>query len=156
MGSGQDPTLDMRPHCHRCVRGLAFLWGAGVSQCLIELLHVQGELNWVGCRLGPQVIHPCLQTLWKQLSIFTLLHLPHFSRGCGAEIPPSFSYQLPAVEVHAAQLAVVWLSNVDVEGLTLVDEGSAVGRHLEHGLLGDLPHRLVQVFQVLRDPCNAL
>lgn len=35
--------------------------------CLLQLLLVQGELDGVGGRLGPQVVHPSLQTLrWEK------------------------------------------------------------------------------------------
>lgn len=35
--------------------------------CLLQLLLVQGELDGVGGRLGPQIVHPSLQTLrWEK------------------------------------------------------------------------------------------
>ena len=58
--------------------------------------------------------------------------------------------------MHAGQLAVVRLGDVDVERLALVDEGAAVGGHLEHRLLGDLPHRLIESLQVSRDTGDGL
>ena len=58
------------------------------------------------------------------------------------------TYKSPGVEMHGRELAVVWLSDVDIEWLALVDEGPPVGSHLKHNLLGDLPHCLVQGFQV--------
>lgn len=39
-------------------------------------------------------------------------------------------YLLPPVEVHAGQFAIVGFSNVNVEGLALVDEGSSICSHL--------------------------
>lgn len=62
----------------------------------------------------------------------------------------------PAVEVHAGQLAVVRLSDVDVQGLALVDEGAAVGSHLEYGLLRDFPNGFVQLLDVIWNPINVL
>lgn len=53
--------------------------------------------------------------------------------------------------MHAGEFAVVGLGDVDVEGLALVDEGSSVRCHLQDGFLGDLPHRLVELLQVLRN-----
>ena len=74
--------------------------------------------------------------------------------------PGAFSlistYQLPAIEVHAAQFAVVWLGNVNVEGLTLVDVGATICCHLQDSLLGDLPDGFVQLLQVVGDPFNVL
>ena len=55
----------------------------------------------------------------------------------------------PAEEVHAGQFAVVWLSDVDVQGLALVDEGAAVGCHLQYGLLRDFPNCFIELLQVL-------
>ncbi len=63
--------------------------------------------------------------------------------------PPGLTHLFPAVEVHAGQFAVVRLSDVDVQGLALVDEGAAVGGHLQHGLLGDFPHGFVQLLQIV-------
>jgi hypothetical protein len=37
---------------------------------------------------------------------------------------------------------------VDVQRLALVDEGAAVGSHLEDGLLRNLPNGFVQRFQI--------
>ena len=45
------------------------------------------------------------------------------------------THQFPGVEVHAGQFAVVWLGNVKIEGLTLVNVGSTVCRHLQDNLL---------------------
>ena len=58
--------------------------------------------------------------------------------------------QLPAVEVHAGQLAVVGLGDVNVERLTLVDEGTAIGRHLQDDLLRNLPNGLVEGLEIGR------
>lgn len=66
------------------------------------------------------------------------------------------THLLPAVEVHAGELAVVGLSDVDVERLALVYEGPAVSSHLQNSLLGDLPHSLIQLLQVIWDLSNAL
>lgn len=66
------------------------------------------------------------------------------------------THLFPAVEVHAGQLAVVGLSDVDVEGLALVDEGAAVGRHLQHRLLRDFPHGLVELLEVAGNFLNVL
>lgn len=66
------------------------------------------------------------------------------------------THLLPAVEVHASELSVVGLSDVDVERLALVYEGPAVSSHLQNSLLGDLPHSLIQLLQVIGDLCNTL
>ena len=66
------------------------------------------------------------------------------------------TYQLPGVEVHASQFAVVRLGDVYIQRLALVDVRAAVGGHLENGLLGDLPHGLVEGFQVVRDGVDVL
>ena len=87
----------------------------------LDLQLVHGELDGLGGGLSPQVVHPSLQT------------------------------QLPTVEVHRAHLAKVWLGNVDVKGLGLVDVGAPVGRLSQHVLLADLPHSLVQVADFFGD-----
>ena len=58
---------------------------------------------------------------------------------------------LPGVEVQAGELAEVDVRHVDVERLALVDEGAPVGGHVHQHPLLDLPHRLVQRLQVVRD-----
>ena len=58
--------------------------------------------------------------------------------------------------MHAGQFAVVWLCDVDVERLTLVNVGAAVSGQLQDDLLRDLPHRLIQGLQVIRDPVYVL
>lgn len=66
------------------------------------------------------------------------------------------TYQLPAIEVHAGQFAIVWLSNMDVQGLALINVGTAICCHLEDGLLGDFPHSFIQLLQIIRDLLNIL
>lgn len=66
------------------------------------------------------------------------------------------THQLPSVEMHAGQFAVVWLSDVDVEGLALINVSAAVCCHLEDGLLRDFPHGFVEILHVLRDLGNIL
>lgn len=63
--------------------------------------------------------------------------------------PPA--YLLPPVEVHAGEFAVVGLCDVDVERLALIDESSSVCCHLEDSFLGDLPHCLIELLQVVRN-----
>ncbi len=58
--------------------------------------------------------------------------------------------------MHAGQLAEVRLSNVDVEGLALVNVGSSVRCHVNQCALGNLPYSLVKLLQVLRDALNFL
>lgn len=66
------------------------------------------------------------------------------------------TYQLPTIEVHAGQFAIVWLSNMDVQGLALINVGTAICCHLEDGPLGDFPHSFIQLLQIIRDLCNIL
>jgi hypothetical protein len=58
---------------------------------------------------------------------------------------------LPCVEVQGRELAKVGVAHVDVEGLGLVDEGTAVCRHVHQHALLDLPDGLVQVLEVVGD-----
>ena len=58
--------------------------------------------------------------------------------------------------MHAGQLAKVGLCNVDIKRLALVNEGSSVCHHVDQSTLGDLPHRLVQLLQVLRNALDFL
>lgn len=58
--------------------------------------------------------------------------------------------------MHAGELAKVGFSDVDVEGLALVDVSTSVGHHVNEGALGDLPHCPVQLLQLIRDPFNPL
>lgn len=58
--------------------------------------------------------------------------------------------------MHAGQFAVVRLCDVDIHGLALVDEGAAVGSHLDYGLLGDFPHGFIQLLQISWNFLNVL
>lgn len=58
--------------------------------------------------------------------------------------------------MHAGQFAVVRLCDVDVQGLALVDVGTAIGGHLEYCLLGDFPHRFIQLLQIIWNSFNVL
>lgn len=94
----------------------------GLAVCLRrELLLVDGELDRVHRGLGAEVVH--------------------------ARLEP----ELPRVEVHGRELAVVGVGNVDVERLGLVDERATVGGHLEDHLLGDLPYGAVELLEVVWD-----
>ena len=68
----------------------------------------------------------------------------------------SSTYLFPAIEVHAGQFAVVRLCDVDVQGLALVDVGTAIGGHLEYRLLGDFPHSLIQLLQIIWNSFDVL
>lgn len=54
------------------------------------------------------------------------------------------------VEVHGRDLGKVRVGQVDVEALALVDEGAALGRHVDQRLLTDLPVALVQLLELRR------
>ena len=58
--------------------------------------------------------------------------------------------------MHAGEFAIVGFCDVYVERLALVNIGPSVGGHLDHSLLGDLPHGLVQILDVLRDIIHIL
>ena len=58
--------------------------------------------------------------------------------------------------MHAGEFAVVGFCDVYVERLALVNVCATVGGHLDHGLLGDLPYRLIQALDVLRDIIHVL
>mmetsp|Transcript_1236 Transcript_1236/g.5472 ORF Transcript_1236/g.5472 Transcript_1236/m.5472 type:complete len:326 (+) Transcript_1236:605-1582(+) len=49
------------------------------------------------------------------------------------------------------ELSAVGVGHVDVEGLGLVDERAAVGGHVHQHALLDLPHRLVDLLEVIRE-----
>ena len=66
------------------------------------------------------------------------------------------THRLPGVEVHAGELGVVRFSDVYVETLTLIDVDGAIGRHLDDGLLRDLPDGLVERLEVVGDRRDAL
>ena len=58
--------------------------------------------------------------------------------------------------MHAGQLGVGRLGNVDVHRLALVDESAAIGRHPDDHLLRYLPHCLVQSLHVIRNVLDVL
>lgn len=64
--------------------------------------------------------------------------------------------QLPGEEVHGGELSIVWLSDVHIERLALINVGTAVSSHLQNALLRNFPHRPVQVFEILRNSLNVL
>ncbi len=63
---------------------------------------------------------------------------------------------LPAVEVHARQLAECRRLEMHVERLALADERAAVRREVEHFLLADLPDGFVDRLDVIRDRWDVL
>ena len=65
-------------------------------------------------------------------------------------------YQSPAMEMHAGQFGKVRLGNVDVERLALADERPAVRRHVDDGLLRDLPHGAVKFLDIIRNAFHPL
>ena len=48
------------------------------------------------------------------------------------------------MEVHAGQFSKVWVWDVHIEGLALVDVGSPVSTHVDESPLRQLPHCLVE------------
>jgi len=90
-----------------------------------------------------------------------VLFLQHFlvdgkldgiSGGFGSEVVHTgLQSSLPGVEVHGGELAEIDVVKMDIETLTLVNEGTTVGSHLNQILLFHLPHGLVEVLEVLRD-----
>ena len=63
---------------------------------------------------------------------------------------------LPGVEVHGSEPARVGGLHKEVERLRLVNEGAAVGGHVDQHALLDLPRGLVQEAKVGRDLGDAL
>jgi len=61
------------------------------------------------------------------------------------------AYLFPSVKVHGSQFPKVGFSNVNVEGLGLINEGSTISCHVNHIPLRNLPDRLVQLLDVIRD-----
>lgn len=55
------------------------------------------------------------------------------------------THQLPAVEVHAAEFAIVGLGDVNVQRLALVDVRATVCCHLQDSFLRDFPHGFIQL-----------
>lgn len=68
----------------------------------------------------------------------------------------ALTYQLPAIEVHAGQFAIVWLSDVDIKRLALVNVSSTICCHFQNSLLGNLPHRFVELLQIIWNLFNIL
>lgn len=66
------------------------------------------------------------------------------------------TYQLPAIEMHATKFSIVWLSNVNVKRLALVNVCATICCHLEDSLLGDFPHSFIQLLQIIWDIINVL
>lgn len=65
-------------------------------------------------------------------------------------------YQLPSVEVHAGEFTIVWLSNMNVKRLALVDVSTTICCHLQDSLLRDLPDSFIKLLQICRDSFNIL
>mmetsp|Transcript_43526 Transcript_43526/g.93229 ORF Transcript_43526/g.93229 Transcript_43526/m.93229 type:complete len:535 (+) Transcript_43526:75-1679(+) len=87
---------------------------------ILDLVHIDCELDGIDSCLGSQVVHACLQ---------------------------SFG---PAVEVHGGQLGMSHVRHVDVQRLRLIDVDATVSSHVDDHALLDLPDRLVELLQVLR------
>lgn len=58
---------------------------------------------------------------------------------------------LPAIEVHTGELAIVRLSNMDVQRLALINESTSISCHLEYSFLRDFPDCLIKLLQVIRN-----
>lgn len=66
------------------------------------------------------------------------------------------SHQLPCIEVHAGQAAIVGLCYVNIQGLRLINESPTSSSHVQNDFLLDFPHSLVQVLHIIRDAINVL
>ena len=71
-------------------------------------------------------------------------------------LPLILVYQFPSVEMHRCQLAIIGFRDVNVKRLALVDECTAIGRHLNDHSLGNFPDGLVQSFELGWDSINVL
>jgi len=107
-------------------RVVLLLRACDVCVCDFEGLLVDGELDRGAGSHGAQVVH--------------------------ARLEPQF----PACEVHACDLAHGGFLEVDVEGLGLVDEGAAVGGHLNDGALRDFPYGFIERLDVGGDVGDVL
>ena len=92
----------------------------------LEVGSINGELNGLGGGSSPQVIHSGLQSL------------------------------LPSVKVHAGQLSVGRGLKVDIQALTLADEGTTISSEIENLLLTNLPDSLVDRLDIVWNTRNAL
>mmetsp|Transcript_68652 Transcript_68652/g.112690 ORF Transcript_68652/g.112690 Transcript_68652/m.112690 type:complete len:224 (+) Transcript_68652:389-1060(+) len=54
------------------------------------------------------------------------------------------------MEVHRRELGCGGVHHMDVQGLRLIDVGPAIRGHLKNSALLDLPNRLVEILQILR------
>lgn len=97
-----------------------------LSLGLLQQALVDGELNGLGSRASPKVVHSGLQPL------------------------------LPSIEVHAGQLAHRWGSEVHIQTLALANERATVGSEVQNLLLGDFPDSLVDSFDVVGNVGNGL
>lgn len=68
----------------------------------------------------------------------------------------TISYQLPGKEMHGGEFSVVWLRNVHIERLALINVSSTVSSHLQNAFLRNFPHSPVQVLQILRNAIDIL
>jgi len=109
----------LRCSAGRIARG-ANLWSFRGVLC-IRSRHIHSELDCIGSRLRPQVVHASLQA------------------------------QLPAVEMHGRELRGRAISHVNIQALTLADVRRPISGHFQDALLLDLPDRLVELFQVCGD-----
>ena len=107
-------------------RVVLLLHACDVCVCDFEGLLVDGELDRGAGSHGAEVVH--------------------------ARLEPQF----PACEVHACDLAHGGFLEMDVEGLGLVDEGAAVGGHLDDGALGDFPYGFIERLDVGGDVGDVL
>ena len=87
--------------------------------CLHQGFHVQGELNGISCGSSSEIILSGLESLG------------------------------PGVEMSTAQLGEGGVGHVDVQGLTLADEGGSGTGQVDKLFLWDFPNSLVQLFKVI-------
>jgi hypothetical protein len=89
------------------------------AQSMFRIGGTHCELDSFSCCTGSEIVHPCLEA------------------------------RPPSSEVQGCELPEVGVGNVNVEGLTLVNEGASVSSHLYQVSLLNLPHCLVDASQVI-------
>ena len=58
--------------------------------------------------------------------------------------------------MHRREFVHIWLGNMDVQRLRLIDERTSIRCHVDDGFLRNFPHRFVQSFDVIGNTVDVL
>jgi hypothetical protein len=106
---------------------------------------VHREFDRISRGTRTEIVHAGLQTLEnKQLVLANAKEKLHSTN------------LFPGIEMHRREFVHVWLSNVNIQRLRLIDECTSIGSHVDDHFLRDFPNCFVQRFDIIRNGFDVL